>query len=136
MLFNNLINNLQSLKNLLVFLIFIFFIDFSYADCISALKKCELECKSVSVFFNFEKGKFESVNGTDFTLNCMSSCRRGFRYCTSEVDLDISCDEFKRKCRNDCPNTIFSFKNGVFQLLTDANNLCEGACQSGYRRCQ
>jgi hypothetical protein len=30
---------------------------------------------------------------------------------------------------------VFSYRSGNFLLLTDANDKCEDACNSGYRRC-
>ncbi len=106
-----------------------------YADCNDARRKCETECNSAVNFFNFEKGKYQSLNGTDFQDNCSSACKRGFRYCTSEDNLDDGCDAFKRKCRNDCPSSIFSYKSNIYMLLTDADSICEDACRAGYRRC-
>ena len=119
-----------------LFLVFSFlFSDVVYAGCNDARRKCENECTSAASFFNYEKGEYQSLNGTDFQDNCSSACKRGFRYCTSEDNLDDGCDVFKRKCRNDCPSSIFSYKSSIYILLTDANSVCEDACRAGYRRC-
>ena len=126
-------NNIR-LKLLCILLSFLI-TDFVFADCDDARRRCENECTSATTFFNYEKGEYQSLNRTDFQDNCSSACRRGFRYCTSEDNLDDGCDEFKRKCRNDCPSSIFSYKGSRYILSTDVNSICEDACRAGYRRC-
>jgi hypothetical protein len=135
MIINNKFHRIRLNINIALLFLLLFFVSISYADCISAKKKCENECNSAASFFNFEKGKYESVAGTDFAENCVSACSRGYRYCNTEDNLDESCYQFKRKCSNDCPTSIFSYRSSVYRLLTDAQSICEDACRSGYRRC-
>lgn len=108
----------------------------SYADCDDAFRKCRDEFSSVGRLFNYENGKLVNALNTDFVSNCESSCRRGRRYCESESNSSDACYEFRRKCRDDCPSSVFNFSNGSILLLTDANSKCENACSSGHRRCE
>ena len=118
-----------------IFFVLLFISSTAYADCDDAFRKCRSECSGVTSLFNYESGKYVNTQGTDFASNCEDSCRRGRRYCESESKLSEGCYEFRRKCRNECPSSIFSYRSSNFLLLTDANSKCEDACNSGYRRC-
>ncbi len=124
------------MNKIVSFFLLILFSTSSFADCDDAFRKCRNECGSVGVLFNYENGRLINSADTDFVSNCESSCRRGRRYCESESSRSEGCYEFKRKCRNDCPTSVISFRSGNILLLTDANSKCEDACNSGYRRCE
>ena len=108
----------------------------SFAGCDDAYRKCVNECGSTSFLFNYETGSLISATATDFPSNCLDACRRGRRWCDGESSLSDGCDEFKRKCSNDCPSMVMSIRTGKLFLLTDAESKCDDACRSGYRRCE
>ena len=120
----------------IIFLILVSISTFTYSNCSDGCKRCISECSGVKSIFNYENSTFVKSSDTDFPSNCEDSCRRGRRYCEDESNLSDGCDEFKRKCRNQCPTSIFSYRNGKFLFVTDANSKCENSCNSGYRRCE
>ena len=107
-----------------------------YADCSDGYRRCVSECGGVSSFYDYQKSKYVYASETDFAVKCEDSCRRGKRYCESESNLSNGCDEFKRKCRNECPTSLYSYKTNNYIDSSDANSKCEDSCNSGYRRCQ
>ena len=125
----------MTLRNF-VFLLLISISTFSHSTCNDGFKRCVSECNGIKSIFNYENSSYVKTSETDFPVKCEDSCRRGKRYCEDESNLSDGCDEFKRKCRNECPSSVFSYRTGNFLMVTDANNKCEDSCTSGYRRCE
>lgn len=105
-----------------------------FADCDDAYRKCRNECSSASVY-DYQNNKYLYSGQSDFNSKCEDACRRGRRYCEGESNLSDGCDEFKRKCRNDCPSSIYIYGKG-YVYSSDASSKCDSACYSGYRRCE
>jgi hypothetical protein len=123
-------------KLLALLLLFLGVCSSSFADCSDAFRQCRNECNSVSMLINLEGGDAINALESDFYSNCEDACRRGKRYCEGEATLTDGCYAFKRACRNDCPDSLLSFRSGSLLLLTNANDQCEDACNAGYRRCE
>lgn len=122
------------MKKLIIILITLLLISNSaLADCEGATKKCKSECWYMSIFNN-DNSQYIDANKTDFVVNCENSCNEGKRYCQYESSLSDGCYQFKRKCNNNCPSSIYIGSEYLYN--TDANSKCEDSCRAGYRYCE
>jgi hypothetical protein len=120
----------------IIILVLITLSSLTHANCNDGYKRCVNECNVVKSIFNYDDSQYIKSSDTDFQGKCEDSCRRGKRYCEYESNLSDGCYEFKRKCRNECPSSLFSYKSSQYLFNTDANGKCEDSCSSGYRRCE
>jgi hypothetical protein len=62
------------------------------------------------------------------------SSSSGGESCSEKVDS--ACDDGYRRCRSDCPSSVYHWASGNYLYDTDANSKCEDACRSGKRACE
>lgn len=99
--------------------------------CEDAESKCKRSCDST--VYDWDSGEY--LYYTDAEDLCEDACKRGARSCDDEDSIDDGCYEFKRRCKRDCPSEVYDWDSGEYLYNTDAVDLCEDACNSGYRWC-
>jgi hypothetical protein len=110
---------------------------FAHAACARAYNRCVGDC--TGPVFDYDKGTYRY--NTDFEDNCEGSCLAGGNACdgVDETDdddaADERCDEFQSSCNNDCDSDAFDYDRGDYIEDSDAEDLCEDACSTGYAAC-
>lgn len=103
----------------------------SYSDpCEKAVRKCKSECDDS--IYDYGSGNY--LYDTNYKEECEDACESGKRNCSYASTSD-KCDDFKSRCNNNCPSSIYSSK-GDYLYSTDAEDKCEDACKAGYRDCE
>ena len=53
-----------------------------------------------------------------------------------DEDVDGACYDGYRKCKKDCPSSVYDWETSEYLYKTDANSKCEDACKKGKRACE
>ncbi|MDC0127792.1 hypothetical protein OAI28_05935, partial [Methylophilaceae bacterium] len=99
--------------------------------CYDGYRKCKSDCPS-SVY-DWETSEY--LYNTDANSKCEDACKRGKRACEYEDNIDDACYAFNRKCKSDCPSSVYDWETSEYLYNTDANSKCEDACKRGKRAC-
>ena len=99
--------------------------------CYDGYRKCKNDCPS-SVY-DWETSEY--LYNTDANSKCEDACKKGKRACEYEDNIDDACYAFNRKCKNDCPSSVYDWETSEYLYNTDANSKCEDACKKGKRAC-